>query len=52
MFDEERIVRMMYRPDGSQIGRELLDSPNVGQFIHYRDIALAQSVPFEEYVVS
>jgi hypothetical protein len=52
MFDEQRIVRMMYRADGSQIGRELLDNPNIEQYIRYREIALAQSIPFEEYWIS
>ena len=49
MFDERRVVRMMYRPDGSQIGRELLDIPDIEQYVKYRNVALAMSVPFEEY---
>ena len=49
MFDEEKVVRMMYRPDGSQIGRELLDAPEIERYIAYRDAALADAVPFEEY---
>ena len=49
MFDESRIVRMMYRPDGTQIGRELLDDPDIATYLRYRDIALADAVSFEEY---
>jgi hypothetical protein len=52
MFDEHRVVRMLYRPDGSQIGRELLDDPDIETYLRYRDIALERSVPFEEYRVS
>ncbi|MBN1171070.1 MAG: hypothetical protein JXA67_02750 [Micromonosporaceae bacterium] len=49
MFDESSIVRMMYRPDGTQIGRELLTNPDIDLYIRYRDIALAHAVSFEEY---
>jgi hypothetical protein len=52
MFDEQRVVSMLYRPDGSQIGRELLDQPDIAKYTRYRDIAIAQSIPFEEYLVS
>jgi Family of unknown function (DUF6879) len=52
MFDERSVVSMMYRPDGSQIGRELLDNPDIETYIRYKDIALEHSVPFEEYWVS
>ncbi|MBT8227474.1 MAG: hypothetical protein KJO75_18530 [Dactylosporangium sp.] len=49
IFDECRVVRMMYRPDGTQIGRELLDNPNTEMYLRYRDLALAEAVGFEEY---
>jgi hypothetical protein len=49
MFDERRVVRMLYRSDGSQIGRELLDDPDIEEYLHWRTVALDQSVPFEDY---
>jgi hypothetical protein len=52
MFDERHVVSMMYRPDGSQIGRELLDDPDIESYVHYKEIALGNSVPFEEYWTS
>ncbi|MFD9593274.1 DUF6879 family protein [Kitasatospora sp. NPDC059973] len=36
-------------PDGTQIGRELLESPDIDQFRHWRDLAMSLSVPFTEY---
>ncbi|MEV0615030.1 DUF6879 family protein [Nonomuraea sp. NPDC050404] len=50
LFDDLHIVRMMYRPDGTQIGRELLENVDPGDYIRYRDIAVSSSVPFVEYV--
>jgi hypothetical protein len=49
MFDEATVVVMRYRPDGTQIGRELLDAPDIEQILRYRDIALSGAVPFAEY---
>jgi hypothetical protein len=42
-------VLMNYHPDGEQINRELFEG-DVSPFIEYQRIAVAQSVPFEEYV--
>ncbi|MFD5462080.1 DUF6879 family protein [Kitasatospora sp. NPDC127059] len=50
MFDDIKVVDMRYRPDGSQIGRELLDDPDLGQYRRWRDLAVSLSVPFAEYV--
>jgi hypothetical protein len=49
MFDEEIVVDMNYRPDGTQASRELVESPDLKQYIRWRDIALKESVPFSEY---
>lgn len=49
MFDSSQVVLMHYEPDGTQISRELYQGdPEV--FRVYQRIALAESVPFEEYV--
>jgi hypothetical protein len=50
LFDDSQVVKMMYRVDGTQIGRELLAGPDPDEYIRYRDIAIRLSVPFAEYV--
>ena len=49
MFDKKGVVLMRYEPDGTQINREVYEG-DVAPFIEYQRIALAESVPFEEYV--
>lgn len=49
MFDDEVVVNLNYRPDGTQINRELLESPDLDQYHHWRDVAMKESVPFSEY---
>ncbi len=49
MFDKEEVVLMNYEADGSQINREVHEG-DLTPFIEYQRIALAESVPFEEYV--
>lgn len=49
MFDGSKVVDMRYRPDGTQIGRELLESPDLDLYRHWRDLAVSLSVPFAEY---
>lgn len=49
MFDKSTVVLMHYHPDGKQISRELYEG-DPAPFIEYQRIALAESVPFQEYV--
>ncbi|MBK3628042.1 hypothetical protein JHN59_25005 [Streptomyces sp. MBT49] len=49
MFDKETVVLMHYHPDGKQISRELYEG-DVTPFIEYQRIAVAESIPFLEYV--
>ncbi|WP_326652029.1 MULTISPECIES: DUF6879 family protein [unclassified Streptomyces] len=49
VFDKREVVLMHYETDGTQISRELYEG-DVTAFIEYQRIALAESVPFEEYV--
>ncbi|MEV2276533.1 DUF6879 family protein [Nocardiopsis sp. NPDC049922] len=51
MFDEARIVRLNYRPDGTQINRELLDD-DPATYQEWKRIAIEASVPFATYVES
>ncbi|MGY0024010.1 DUF6879 family protein [Streptomyces sp. YJ-C3] len=49
MFDRSEIVLMNYESDGTQINREVFEG-DIAPFLEYQRIALAESVPFEEYV--
>ncbi|MFF4404273.1 DUF6879 family protein [Streptomyces sp. NPDC001404] len=49
LFDETTVVHLNYRPDGTQINRELIQSPDLGKYLAWRDIALENSVPFRGY---
>lgn len=49
MFDEKDVVHLNYRPDGTQINRELITEPDIAQYLTWRDRALAHSVPFSEW---
>ncbi|MEU9366002.1 DUF6879 family protein [Streptomyces avermitilis] len=49
MFDHSEVVLMNYHSDGRQISREVFEG-DVTPFIEYQRIAVAESVPFEEYV--
>ncbi|MGW0734283.1 DUF6879 family protein [Streptomyces sp. NPDC002851] len=49
MFDRTEVVLMNYEQDGTQINREVFEG-DVSPFIEYQRIAMAASMPFEEYV--
>lgn len=49
MFDRSEVVLMHYESDGTQVSREVFEG-DVSPFLEYQRIALAESVPFEEYV--
>lgn len=49
MFDRTEVVLMNYEADGTQINREVFEG-DVSPFVEYQRIAVAESVPFEEYV--
>ncbi|MFD9790925.1 DUF6879 family protein [Streptomyces sp. NPDC059070] len=49
MFDRREVVLMNYEEDGTQISREVFEG-DVSPYVEYQRIALAESVPFEEYV--
>ncbi|WP_018545198.1 DUF6879 family protein [Streptomyces sp. LaPpAH-108] len=49
MFDRSQVVLMHYEADGTQISREIYEG-DVEPYVEYQRIALAESVPFEEYV--
>ncbi|WP_031065562.1 DUF6879 family protein [Streptomyces sp. NRRL WC-3742] len=49
MFDDEIVVHLNYRPDGTQINRELIANPNLARYRRWRDLSLAESVGFAEW---
>jgi hypothetical protein len=49
LFDETAVVRLLYRPDGTQIGRELLEHPDLDSYHAWRDAAWEKAVPFTDY---
>ncbi|MBT2524705.1 hypothetical protein J7E91_04480 [Streptomyces sp. ISL-99] len=49
IFDKSEVVLMNYEADGTQISREVFEG-DVTPYVEYQRIALAESVPFEEYV--
>ena len=51
LFDEQQVVRMLYRPDGTQISRELVEHPDIAAYLKWRDRACAAAVPVQEYWV-
>jgi hypothetical protein len=51
MFDRSKVVLMHYEENGKQISRELYEG-DPAPFIEYQQIAVAESVPFLEYVTS
>ncbi|MGK5529092.1 DUF6879 family protein [Streptomyces sp. URMC 129] len=49
MFDDSSVVHLDYRPDGTQIGREVFTG-DLQPYRRWKQIAIAASVPFLEYV--
>ncbi|MBD0674052.1 DUF6879 family protein [Streptomyces sp. CBMA156] len=49
MFDDEVVVHLNYRVDGTQVNRELISNPNLSAYRRWRDLALAESVSFTEW---
>jgi len=49
LFDELTVVKLLYRQDGTQIGRELVADPNLDAYLSWRDAAWQVAVPFRDY---
>jgi hypothetical protein len=49
LFDETTVVRMDYAPDGTQLGRELLDGVDPAPYIQWKQLALEHAEPFTQY---
>ncbi|KJS60868.1 DUF6879 family protein [Streptomyces rubellomurinus] len=49
LFDDALVYRMHYSDTGEFLGAELLPDDRLNEYRQYRDIALANAVPFGEY---
>ncbi|MFD7718513.1 DUF6879 family protein [Streptomyces sp. NPDC059814] len=49
LFDDQDVYRMHYTPGGAFIGAELLPHEKRAEYRNYRDMALAEATPFEDY---
>jgi hypothetical protein len=48
MFDGGSVVRLNFRPDGTQINRELVEG-DIDSYLQWRTTALHAAIPFAEY---
>jgi hypothetical protein len=49
LFDEATVVELLYNPDGTQIGRELVEHPDLERYLGWRDAVWELAVPFTDY---
>ena len=49
LFDQATVVKLLYRPDGTQIERDLVEDPDIDRYLRYRDAAWKDAVPFYDY---
>lgn len=49
MFDESRVVHLNFRPDGTQINREVIEG-DIEPYRRWKRIATEAAVPFADYV--
>jgi hypothetical protein len=50
-FDDERVLRMDYGPDGAFLGsQQVTDPASIDRYRRERDLAVACSVPLEEFM--
>jgi hypothetical protein len=49
LFDEHQVVKMLYRPDGTQIGRELVERPEIDAYLRWKAMACSSATPALEY---
>jgi hypothetical protein len=50
IFDAERVVHLNFRPDGSIIDRELIDDPDLAQYLDWQNVALRHAVPYTDFM--
>jgi hypothetical protein len=48
LFDDTTVVRMDYAPDGTQLGRELLEGVDPGPYVAWKQLALKHAERFTD----
>lgn len=49
LFDDETVLLLNFEPDGTFRDRELADPADLDKYRRWRDLALAEAVPWSEY---
>jgi len=49
LFDESTVVKLLYRPDGTQEGRELVEHPDLSAYLAWRDATWLAAAPYADY---
>jgi hypothetical protein len=49
LFDDTTVVKLLYRPDGAQEGRELVEHSDLSQYLAWQTAAWELAVPFTDY---
>jgi hypothetical protein len=49
LFDESTVVHLNYDQTGATVSREQVDAPDLSKYLGWRDLALSQSVSYDEY---
>ncbi|OXM68799.1 hypothetical protein CF165_12015 [Amycolatopsis vastitatis] len=49
LFDEVMVVHLDYNPDGTFVGAELVEEPDLAQYRRWREVALSHGVAFGEW---
>lgn len=49
VFDDSTVALLNFNPDGTLRDRELVDSSELDKYLHWRDLAMTEAVPFIEY---
>ncbi|SDY03715.1 hypothetical protein SAMN05421504_104296 [Amycolatopsis xylanica] len=49
LFDESTVALLNFNADGTLRGRELADPAELGTYLHWRDLALSETIPFVDY---
>jgi len=48
-FDDEQVVRLDFAADGTFLGRDLVEAPDLKRYRAWRDDALSHGVPFDDW---
>jgi hypothetical protein len=49
LFDESTVLLLNFNTDGTLRNREIADPSELDKYLHWRDVALSEAVPFVDY---